>query len=233
MTRKAPIGIVCGSGINLNALLDSTTKSQAFADFPSLPDTAIMGHQGLFVTGSCDGIPIILQCGRLHSYEGHALDTVVAPTNTLHSMGARSIIFTNAAGGLNEEMKPGDLLAARSLALWPSVRWQDPPTSIDTDFRLEGCDHEGTYTWIHGPCYETPAEIRALQSTGSDAVGMSTAPEIARCHQLGIRAASISCITNNCCSPQTLTHEHVLEIAAKASLRICEIIRASLHDIHA
>lgn len=231
MTDSSPIGIVCGSGINLRPLLDTTTQTISFSEIVGLPDTSVDGHEGTFVCGFCDNTPLILQCGRLHFYEGHDFNSVVSTVNILHDLGATTIIFTNAAGGLKPEMNPGDLLAADNLALWPSTRWPDHPHSIETDFLLEGCDHVGTYTYIHGPCYETQAEIHALQSTHTHAVGMSTAPEIAQCHALGIRAASISCITNNCCSPQTLTHDHVVRIAADASERICSIIRNALQTI--
>ncbi len=228
MIRNSPIGIVCGSGIDLKPLIDTHTETISFEDCPEIPKTSVSGHQGKFLCGTCMGVPIVLQCGRLHIYEGHTRDIVIAPVNTLHSLGVRSIVFTNAAGGLKPDMKPGDLLAAQTLALGPNNRGENHPDRIDTDFVLRGCNHMGTYTWIHGPSYETQAEIRALQSTDTDAVGMSTAPEITRCRELGIRAASISCITNNCCSPSILTHDHVLKIAAEASQRIAEIIREEI-----
>jgi len=231
MIQSTPIGIVCGSGIDLQSLLDTRAETISFGDCRKIPQTTVSGHQGQFIHGICSTIPIILQCGRFHLYEGHSRETVVAPVNSLHAMGVKSIIFTNAAGGLKPDMKPGDLLAVRSVALWPSARWENHPDSLSTDFLLRGCDHVGTYTWTHGPSYETQAEIHALQSTNSDAVGMSTAPEIARCRELGIRTASISCITNNCCSPGILTHDHVLRIAAKASRRIAAIICAEIPRI--
>lgn len=233
MSHPTPIGIVCGSGIDLNALLDTQSEIKSFADVPGLPETTVLGHEGQFIRGTCDGIPIILQRGRLHFYEGHAYDTVVSPVHCLHAFGSRTVVFTNAAGGLNPEMMPGDLLAAHSLNLWPCARWSGHPTTLRTSVQLEGCDHVGNYTWIHGPCYETQAEIQALRSTKTDAVGMSTAPEITACQTLGMGTASISCITNNCCSPQKLTHQHVVEIAAKASARICTIIRAALPSLSA
>ena len=123
-------------------------------------------------------------------------------------------------------------MIADTLALWPCQRWPKHPSELKTDILLEGCDHRGTYTWVHGPCYETQSEIQALQASKSHAVGMSTAPELSRCHELGIRGGSISVITNNCCAPQVLTHEHVLEMAETASERICEIIRSSLKSIN-
>lgn len=228
MMSPTPIGIVSGSGIALESLLDRHDAQYSFAEALGISVETIAGHKGEFIEGVCDGIPILLQCGRLHFYEGYDYATVNRTVDFMYEKGVRTVIYTNAAGGLKPNMKPGDLLAADTLALWPCQRWPEHPETVDTDMILEGCDHRGTYTWVHGPCYETQSEIHALQATNSDAVGMSTAPELQRCHELGMRGASISCITNNCCAPQTLTHEHVMEIAATASERICGIIRNAL-----
>ena len=224
----APIGIVAGSGIALEPLIDQLGAEYSFAEALDMDVDTIPGQKGVFIEGTCDGIPIILQCGRLHFYEGHDYSTVNRTVDFMHKKGVRNVIYTNAAGGLKPNMHPGDLLAADTLALWPCQRWLEHPSDIQTDIQLEGCDHRGTYTWVHGPCYETQSEIHALQASNSDAVGMSTAPELARCHEWGMRGGSISCITNNCCAPQTLTHEHVLEIAATASERIQKILRDAL-----
>lgn len=228
---SSPIGIVSGSGISLESLLDERSAEYSFAEALGMDVETIAGHKGVFIEGRCGDIPIILQCGRLHFYEGHEYATVNQTVDFMHEKGVKSVLYTNAAGGLKPTMRPGDLLAADTLALWPCQRWPEHPLSLNTDFLLTGCDHQGTYTWVHGPCYETQSEIQALQASESDAVGMSTAPELARCHELGMRGGSISVITNNCCAPQTLTHEHVLEMAATASERICGIIRESVKGI--
>ncbi len=231
MMDVAPIGIVSGSGIFLESLLDQRSAEYSFAEALDVSVETIAGHKGIFLEGMCDGVPIVLQCGRLHFYEGYDYATVNRTVDFMHQKGVRTVIYTNAAGGLKPNMQPGDLLAADALDLWPCQRWSKHPDRVATDLILEGCDHRGTYTWVHGPCYETQSEIHALQATGSDAVGMSTAPELVRCHELGMRGASISCITNNCCTSQTLTHEHVMEIAATASERICGIVRGALSGL--
>lgn len=225
------IGIVAGSGIDLAGLLDDSEETRPFTDFKGLRDTTVLGHQGGFTAGKCDSTSIILQQGRLHFYEGYSFDEVTRSVECLQELGATMIIFTNAAGGLRTDMEAGHLMAANSLAVWPCARWTEHPTTLTPSHVLDGCDSTGTYTWIHGPCYETQAEIHALQARKSDAIGMSTAPEIMRCNELGIESASITCITNNCCSPQTLTHDHVIEIARQASQRIQTIIRAALPNL--
>jgi purine-nucleoside phosphorylase len=116
-------------------------------------------------------------------------------------------------------------MAASRIRLWRYRRWPAAPAQLMPDFELPGCDASGAYHWVHGPCYETRAEIRALQTEKSSAVGMSTAPEMHRAQALGMRAAAISCITNNCCTPQHLTHEHVLRTAAAASARLSALLR--------
>lgn len=231
MNSPPTIGIVAGSGIDLDALLDTKHKTTLFSDVANLCPTTVLGHQGRFIQGTSDETPIILQTGRLHLYEGYTYSEITRSVDTLHAMGASMIIFTNAAGGLRPEMQAGHLMAADSIELWPCNQWPEHPESITPTQVLKGCDSRGTYTWIHGPCYETQAEIHALQAIQSDAIGMSTAPEVARCNELGIESASITCITNNCCSPHTLTHEHVIKIAHQASQRIQAIIRAALPEL--
>jgi purine-nucleoside phosphorylase len=228
MSKSPTIAIVAGSGIDLNGLLNTTDRTTPFTDYSDLAPTTVIGHAGQFTFGTCADTPIILQTGRLHFYEGYDFNTVTRTVDCLHDLGADLIIFTNATGGLRPEMNAGHLMAAKELTLWPCTRWEDSPEKVTPTRVLEGCDSSGTCTWIHGPTYETQAEIHALQARESDAVGMSTAPEIHRCNQLGIESASIACITNNCCSPQTLTHEHVIEIAHQASQRIQGIIRTAL-----
>lgn len=232
MTTPLPaIAVVSGSGIDLTGLLDGESCTTPFTDLPHLPAATVEGHAGLFIEGRCGEVPIILQTGRLHFYEGYSFEEVTSTVDHLHQLGATMIIFTNAAGGLRPHMDAGHLMSTSDIALWPCSRWPERPDAVTPSQTLDGCDSTGTYTWIHGPCYETQAEIRALQSRESDAIGMSTAPEILRCQQLGIESAGISCITNNCCSPHTLTHEHVIEIARQASQRIQGIIRQALPNL--
>lgn len=233
MNREpATVGIVAGSGIELRDLLDEITSESLFSEFPQVAPIGVSGHSGRFVRGIAGKCPVIVQCGRLHFYEGFDYSTVARTVDVMAGFGAKTMVFTNAAGGLRPEMQPGDLLAVD--AVRPFVRykgWPDAPDKMSPDFVLPGCTHQGAYFWVHGPSYETRAEIAALRSLGAAAIGMSTAPELYRCRELGLRAAIISCITNNCCCPQHLTHEHVVETARRASARIVQLIRNALPSL--
>ena len=156
------------------------------------------------------------------------MDAFTRPVDVLHELGARTIVFTNAAGGLRDNLPPGSIVAANRIATWPYSRWVDQPAEFAPDRVLPGADAEGTYTWVHGPSYETAAEIDLLRSHGADVVGMSTAPEVQRAQALGIEAAALSCVTNVCGSGEALTHDHVVEVARTASARLVRLIRAAL-----
>lgn len=222
------IAIVAGSGLDLTPVLDSVARVHAFSEFAGLPARGVAGHAGRFVDGQSGESRVIIQCGRLHFYEGWDHATVVRTVDILRDFGASTIVFTNAAGGLQPEMQPGDLMAADCVRIWPYRGWPGAPGALAPDLEVAGCDWRGAYHWVHGPCYETRAEIAALRAEKSSTVGMSTAPELHRAQALGIRAAAVSCITNNCCTPQHLTHDHVLRTAAAASARLCAILRAEI-----
>ena len=228
-----PVGIVAGSGIDLRRLLDTVSEERPFSEFPELEQGVL--RQGVatpcprrFVCGACGPYPIVLQCGRLHMYEGLDYEAVVRPVDVLHDLGVRSILFTNAAGGLVPGMAPGDLLAVDRVRLWRYRRWDATPGTLFPDFVAPDCDFTGGYQWVHGPCYETRAEIAALQNHRMAAVGMSTAPGLARCQELGIRAGVIACITNSCCHPHVLTHEEVTTVARRSSGKLARHIRSVL-----
>jgi len=225
---SSPVGIVAGSGLELRTVFDEVDEQRAFSEFPGLPDGAIEGHPRRFLHGACGPHPVILQRGRLHFYEGLDYEAVVRPVDVLHSLGVRSILFTNAAGGLLPGLAPGDLLAVDRVRLCRYWAWDATPGTLFPDFVVPDCDLFGPYQWVPGPCYETRAEIAALQNQGMAAVGMSTAPELLRCQDLGIRAGAVACITNSCCRPHVLTHEAVVSAAQRASGALAGHIRAAL-----
>ena len=228
MRPTAPLGIVAGSGIELESLLDSVTRARGFDEIPGLSLTSVSGHSGRIVEGLCGNQAIVLQQGRHHFYEGHSYERVTQCVDLMHELGVTTVLYTNAAGALTKEMTPGDLMAVSEMSLFPFGRWCEMPKAIAPDFVLNRCDRQGVYMWVHGPCYETPAEIAALQALKCDAVGMSTAPEVARCHQMGLKAGAVSCITNNCTSPVALKHEDVVRTARSASAKLRAVIRAWL-----
>jgi len=218
------LGIVCGSGIELAPLLDQVTEQQPFSDVFDLPVPALDGHARQFVFGYAQQTPIVLQQGRFHFYDGLDYPQVVSPVDAMARWGVKRIIFTNAVGGLQPALAPGQLVAIRTFRLWPCHKWGRGDEPLTTDFIVPDSDHEGSYQWVHGPSYETQAEIRAMQRIGADVVGMSTAPEVMRCHELGLAAAALSCVTNSCCHPQILTHDHVVHAAHQASARLTTLL---------
>jgi purine-nucleoside phosphorylase len=228
---NAPLGIVSRPGIVLESLLDAKTEVRAFDAFPGLSCGAVPDPDRKFIWGTCGGFPVVLQCSRFHMYEGLDYATVTRPVDILHSFGVRTILFTNAAGGLKPGMAPGDLVGIQRVRMWRYCWWKATPGVLFTDFVVPDCDFTGTYQWMHGPCYETRAEIAAIQNLTAEAVGMSTAPELLRCQEIGIRAGVIACITNSCCRPATVTDEEVVTAARKLSARLAAIIRRRLPEI--
>ncbi|MCX5771273.1 MAG: hypothetical protein NTZ09_13540, partial [Candidatus Hydrogenedentes bacterium] len=200
-------------------------------DIPGLADAEIPGHHYQFIHGKCGGIPVILQCGRLHFYQGLDYAAVTRPVDVLRDAGVAKAVFVNAAGALNPSMCCGDLVCADRVRLCRYTGWDATPGMVFTDFLVPGCDWTGTYHWVHGPSYETRAEIAALQNLKSYAVGMSTAPDLVRCQELGMRGAVVACITNCCYKPQILTHQEVIAVAGRASSKIAAVVRQALPQI--
>lgn len=239
--------VVIGSG--LGALEDALDDPVAvpFQDVPGLPAAGVSGHRGRFVHGRLGSAEILIQAGRFHVYEGHALDRIVAPVRILASLRVGSVIMTNAAGGIRPGLDPGDVvlvddvmnLMFRSPLAGPvvgdEVRFPDmsrpfhPPlldvirgAARDTGVRLEG----GTYAAVTGPAYETAAEIRMLARLGADVVGMSTVPEVITAAAVGLPCAVLSLVTNRATglSAGTLTHEEVLEVGRAAGARVAGLV---------
>jgi len=235
--QNVSVGIVCGSGIALDSLLDERSDEVCFRDISELAPcvdqdhAALSGHERKFIIGKCAGHPTVIQCGRLHFYEGFDYETVTRPVDYMHSLGVTTVIFTCAAGGLKPGMRPGDLVAVERVRMWRCRKWPETPGMLFTDFLVPDCDFSGTYQWMHGPCYETPAEISAIQRLQAEAVGMSTAPELLRCQEIGMRGGIVAVITNSCCRPQILSHDQVVVAAAKASVRLASVIRRGLPAI--
>src|SRR5262245_42304429 len=201
------VALVLGSGLGM--LADRLTEAQSvpFADVPGLAGTSVAGHKGCVTLGHWAGRRVLLFEGRVHRYEGHAWRTVLEPAHLAQRLGARVLILTNAAGGIHEALAPGTLMALRDhIDLTHPCAWRQAVSSPYSP-RLrellmraaERCDIAplaGTYAQVTGPCYETPAEIRALRAWGADAVGMSTAREAAAAYDIGMECAALSCITN-------------------------------------
>lgn len=233
------VGVVLGSG--WGALLTGVENPTAvpYAEVPGMKVSSVPGHAGKWIFGTVNGQPCAIMSGRLHYYEGHALADVTLPVRIMKAMGVCVLILTNAAGAVNTAFEPGDLMlitdhinltGANPLfgpnedelgARFPDMSRVYDPALLDAAravSREQGFPvREGVYTWMTGPSFETPAEIRMARLLGGDAVGMSTVPEAIVARHAGLRVLAASCMTNMAAGvlDQPLSHQEVLETAAR------------------
>ncbi|HUR55847.1 MAG TPA: purine-nucleoside phosphorylase [Gemmataceae bacterium] len=224
--------VVLGSGLGGVTSRFVEKASVAFGDVPGLVPTTVHGHRGRLAVGEWGGVPALILFGRLHFYEGHPWNVVTGTIRAAAELGVTSLLLTNAAGGIHDSLSPGGLMAIRGhIKIVDRDAWRD--VTVRTPYeprclrRLE--QHRllaGVYAALTGPCYETPAEIRALKAMGADAVGMSTAKEAECAASLGLEVAAISCITNKAAGlgGETLDHAEVLDNAKLAVARLETIV---------
>ena len=248
-------GIVLGSG--LGGLADDLADAVAipFADLPGWPAATAPGHVGRLFLGRLDGVPVAMLQGRFHMYEGNDPGLVVQPVLLMGRLGARTVVLTNAAGGLNPGYGAGTLmviadhlnLTGRTPLLGPNSDEIGPRFPDLTDVyapahraalhaaaRAEETNlEEGIYVGLLGPTYETPAEVRMFRGLGGDAVGMSTVLEAIACRWAGIEVAGVSLITNPGAgySGVPLNHEEVLAAGAAAGPRLARVIRRFVREL--
>ena len=231
------VGLILGSG--LGAFADTFDKPVAidYGDIPHFPRSHVVGHKGRLVLGTRSGAPCVAMQGRVHMYEGHSAATAAFPARVLVALGAKVIIVTNAAGGLNPSWLPGTLMLIRdhidllrdhalrgpnddrlgprfpdmTQAYAPELRALVKEVAASASIALQ----EGVYVAMPGPTYETPAEVAMLQKLGADATGMSTVPEVCVARHMGARVIGISCITNQAAgiTGNALSHDEVTETA--------------------
>lgn len=231
------VAIVLGSGLGDFASRLADAISVPYGDLPHWPASRVIGHEGRLVIGTLAARRVAVLSGRAHFYEGHDLRTVTFATRAIARLGIRTLVLTNAAGGINVQLTPGmlmlmedhiNLLGSNPL-VGPNeeafgVRFPDMTEVYSR--RLRGIADavareqglrlgRGVYVAVHGPSYETPAEIRFLRTIGADAVGMSTVPEAIVARHMGLDVLGISCITNAAAGvlPQPLNHDEVMEVA--------------------
>ncbi len=242
------VAIVLGSGLGeFTAALGEST-SCPYDDIPHWPASAVIGHAGKLVVGTLAGKRVAALSGRAHFYEGHDLRTVTFATRVIGALGVKTLILTNAAGGVNLTFKPGTLMLMDDhinlMGSNPLVganderfgpRFPDMSEVYSTRLRQLAGDAararglalaHGVYAALHGPSYETPAEIRFLRTIGADAVGMSTAPEAIVARHMGVDVLGISCITNMAAGvlPQPLVHDEVMEVARRVRGEFCALL---------
>ena len=249
------IAIILGSG--LGSLADDIEDKITipYKDIPNFKVSTVAGHKGELIFGKIDGVEVIAMNGRFHYYEGYDLKDTTYPIRVFKLLGVETLILTNAAGGINESFKKGDLMIindqlsffAESVLRGPNMdefgeRFIDMSTTYDKEYisilkeimtNIMGYYREGVYAYMKGPTYETPAEIRALRVLGADAVGMSTVPEAVVAHHSGIKCAGITCITNMAAgiTSEILSHQDVKETAIKAEENFKKVIKEFIKKI--
>ena len=234
----AEIGVILGSGLGEYAEALQDAKFIDYADIPGFPRSTVPGHAGRWWTGMLHGKRVCMMQGRFHAYEGYDLKEVTMPVRVMALLGVKTLIVTNAAGGVNLGFKPGDLMMITDCINFSGMnplkgenldafgpRFPDMSRAYDREL-IDLCEaqaaklgittlQKGVYMWFNGPCFETPAEIRMARILGADAVGMSTVPETIVARHCGIRVLGVSCITNMAAGilDQPLNHQEVVETA--------------------
>ena len=240
--------VILGSGLGDYADGIKIAGTVEYTDIEGFPASTVKGHKGRFVFGYVGETPVVIMQGRVHYYEGYPMQEVVLPTRLMGLLGAKKLLLTNAAGGINETFQPGDFMmitdhittAVPSPLIGPNIEelgTRFPDMSEVYSMRLrnvirdcaKACSidiKEGVYVQFTGPSYETPAEIRMAKAWGGDAVGMSTACEAMAARHMGLEVCGISCITNMAAgiSRQQLNHQEVQETADRVSKSFKELV---------
>ena len=253
---KPEVALVLGSG--LGALADEIEVKAVldYKDIEGFPQSTVPGHKGRFVFGYMDGVPVVIMQGRVHYYEGYAMQDVVLPIRLMKLMGAKTLFLTNASGASNPSFSAGDfmLITDQIANFVPSpligsnfeslgTRFPDMHEIYDKDLReiivntakeLDIKLQQGVYIQLTGPNFESPAEVRMCRLLGADAIGMSTACEAIAANHAGMKICGISCVANLGCglTENPLTHAEVMEAADKAAPLFKKLIRASIVNIY-
>jgi len=246
--------IVLGSGLAPMAARCPIEAEIKYSEIPHFPIPTTPGHEGVLLVAKVGNSLTYMMNGRYHYYEGYSTQEITFPFRVLAFLGVRNLVLTNAAGGINASMNPGDLMVIRDhLSMFcesplrgPNLNAFGPrfpdqthvynPEFIETILSISERKnillHTGVYAYMKGPQYETPAEIRSLKLLGADAVGMSTVPEAIIASHSGMRVLAISCITNLAAgiSDMPLSHMEVLEVGAAASDRSISLLEAFLSE---
>mgnify|MGYP002618138805 FL=1 len=234
---KADIGVILGSGLGDYAEALEDAVKLPYSEIPGFPRSTVAGHAGMWCCGTLYGKRVVMMQGRFHYYEGYSMKDVTLPVRVMQKIGVKTLIVTNAAGGVNLGYHPGELMVigdmfsmtAQNPLIGPNLdvfgpRFPDMSCAFDKELRALAHEcaneqgfalREGVYAQMTGPTYETPAEIRMLRTLGADAVGMSTVPEVIVARHGGMRVLGISCITNMAAGilDQPLNHAEVTETA--------------------
>ncbi|MBV9209914.1 MAG: purine-nucleoside phosphorylase [Acidobacteria bacterium] len=248
-TEEVRVAVVLGSG--LGAFADDLSESHAlpYEELPGFARSTVEGHAGRLVLGKIENVAVAAMQGRFHFYEGYAIDEVVFPIRALGLLGVKSLVLTNAAGGINVGFDQGALMVINDhlnlMGVSPlrgihdnrfGERFPDMSEVYSRDYQEIAVEEarnmnlelrRGIYAALSGPSYETPAEVRLLRTLGADAVGMSTVPEAIVARQMGIKVLGLSCITNMAAGVigEPINHEEVMETGARVHETFKELLR--------
>jgi len=256
---KPDVGLILGSGLGDLAAEVGDATAIPYEEIPHFLRSTVAGHAGRLLIGMLEQVPVVVMQGRFHFYEGYTIQALTIPVRVMRVLGAHTLIVTNAAGGINPMYQPGDFMLIRDhinflglAGVNPLIGPNDerlgdrfPPLAkaYDTGLRalarsvatqIPGITlHEGVYTQVGGPSYETGAELKFLRTAGADAVGMSTAPEVVVARHMGMRVLGISLITNTATGDDTeeVNHAEVLAAADAARPKFAALVRGVLRDI--
>jgi len=254
--RTPAIAIILGSG--LGGLADKIQQATRipFADIPGFPSASVVGHAGALVAGELEGKRVVALAGRFHMYEGHSAALAAYPVRVMHALGARTLLASNASGGIRRDLAPGDLMIIEDhlnltftnpltgALVEGDERFPDMSQPYDGELRYllskvaerEGIEvKSGVYACLPGPSFETRAEVRMVERLGADAVGMSTVPEVIVARTLGMRVAAVSCVANAATGTTgvPVLHQDVLDVTAQAADRFQRLVRAFVAELPA
>lgn len=251
---RPQVGMILGSGLGVMADEVDNAIVIPYGDIPHFPVSTVEGHSGELVIGELEGTTVLVMKGRFHYYEGYSMKEVVFPVYVMKQLGIRTLLVTNAAGGMNRSFAAGDLMliidhinntgdnpliGANIPELGP--RFPDMSSAYNKEMRsviaakaeeLGIRLQQGVYVSITGPAYCTPAELTMMARWGADAVGMSTAPEVIAANYCGIRVAGITCITDMAIGDELepLTHEQVVRVANETRPKFIALVKASIRS---
>ncbi|RKX51191.1 MAG: purine-nucleoside phosphorylase [Thermotogae bacterium] len=254
-TVKPNIALILGSGLGYLTEQFEDAVSVNYREINAFPQSTVEGHKGRFVIGRLNGRDVIAMDGRFHYYEGHSLQDVVKPIYIFKEMGVEHLIVTNAAGGINRSFVPGDIVAITDVinlgfsnplvgpnrkeygARFPDMssvinkRWLE--LVINNSKRVNIDLKQGTYIFVTGPSYETPAEIKAYENFGADMVGMSTVPELIAASHCKLNILAFSCITNMASGilEKKLDHQEVVATAQKVRSKFSKVVTIALNAL--
>ncbi len=257
-SHRPRVGLILGSG--LNSLADSVQKADVipFGEVPNWPVSTVQGHVGRLVIGELEGQIVMVMQGRIHFYEGYSISQIALPVRVMTRLGLEMMFVTNAAGGVNPQFTPGDVMlitdnlnimgmAGANPLMGPNIdelgpRFPDMSQAYDhklmTLARKAASENqvqlqEGVYCGLSGPSFESPADLRFLKLAGADAVGMSTVPEVIVARHGGLRVLGFSGISNkaNLDGSTVTTHEEVMEAGKVITPKIEKIIRGVLRAL--